>query len=548
MPANRPNVLVIMTDEERYPPPYEDAAVARFRRDKFPARERLRAQSVEFHRHYAASTACLPSRASLFTGHYPSLHGVTSTDGLAKAANDPGISWLDPDGVPTMGDWFRAAGYSTHYRGKWHISHADLIPAGSHSGLMANDRQGTLDQEVVELYRRADRLDRFGFSGWIGREPHGPSPADTGLVRDPLFADQVCGLFAELAADHADARPFLAVASFVNPHDIVFSGLGQDALGFPAIDDGVPDVREAPSQADGFDGRPDCHRRFRDLWPRMLYPQPADNDYRRFYLWLHQLVDRAIERILAALDASGLAETTMVVFTSDHGDLVGAHGGMQQKWYTAFDEAIRVPLLVSGPGIAASTGGVSIPTSHVDLLPTLLGLAGVEPESLVGQLSEHHVEVRDLVGRDLSPTILDPARSSILEAPVYFTTEDHIDAGLRDRNRFTNEPFVPVAAPANIESVIVPSPGGEEGTPRLWKLSQYYDRLEDWEAAHRVAPRHVAGPEPAPSEWELYDLNGDPEERNNLWSSADAPVDRLRQALESAREDNRRVPLHRNDH
>src|SRR5665213_3917067 len=163
MPESRPNVLVIMTDEERYPPPYEEAAVTKFRRDKFPARQRLRAAGVEFHRHYAASTACLPSRASLFTGHYPSLHGVTSTDGLAKAANDPGISWLDPDGVPTMGDWFRAAGYSTHYRGKWHISHADLIPGGSHLGLMANDRAGTVDPEVVDLYQRADRLDRFGF-------------------------------------------------------------------------------------------------------------------------------------------------------------------------------------------------------------------------------------------------------------------------------------------------------------------------------------------------------------------------------------------------
>ncbi|MGH9096940.1 MAG: sulfatase-like hydrolase/transferase [Acidimicrobiales bacterium] len=548
MPDSRPNVLVIMTDEERYPPPYEDAAVARFRREKFPARERLRAQSVEFHRHYAASTACLPSRASLFTGHYPSLHGVTSTDGLAKAANDPGIWWLDPDGVPTLGDWFRAAGYSTHYRGKWHISHADLIPAGSHRGLMANDRAGRVDPEVVDLYGRADRLDRFGFSGWIGREPHGPSPADTGLVRDPLFADQVCELFSELADDHADARPFLAVASFVNPHDIVFSGLGWDAFGFPAIDDGVPDVGEAPSQADGFDGRPDCHRLFRDLWPQLLYPQPADNDYRRFYLWLHQLVDRAIERILAALDASGLAETTMVVFTSDHGDLVGAHGGMQQKWYNAFDEAIRVPLLVSGPGISASTGGVSAPTSHIDLLPTLLGLAGVEAESLVGKLSEQHIEVRDPVGRDLSPVIFDPSGSFSLEAPIYFTTEDHIDAGLRHHNRFTGEPFVPVAAPANIESVIVPLPDVEDGAPRLWKLSQYYDRLEDWGASQGVAPPAPDGPEPVPSQWELYDLSHDPEERNNLWSSADAPVDRLRQVLDLAREDNRRVPLHRSDH
>src|ERR1035441_6020053 len=182
MSTTRPNVLVIMTDEERYPPPYEDATVAGFRRDPLPARERLRAGSVEFHRHYAASTACLPSRASLFTGHYPSLHGVTATDGLAKAANDPDISWLDPDGVPTMGDWFRAAGYSTHYRGKWHISHADLPVGRLHRGLQTNDRAGSVSKAAVDAYRATDRLDPFGFAGWIGREPHGRNPDDTGVV------------------------------------------------------------------------------------------------------------------------------------------------------------------------------------------------------------------------------------------------------------------------------------------------------------------------------------------------------------------------------
>jgi arylsulfatase A-like enzyme len=203
---------------------------------------------------------------------------------------------------------------------------------------------------------------------------------------------------------------------------------------------------------------------------------------------------------------------------------------------------------VSGPGISASTGGVSAPTSHVDLLPTLLGLAGVEPESLVGPLAEHHIEVQPLVGRDLSPVILDPSGSRSLAAPIYFTTEDHIDAGLRRHNRFTGEPFVPVPAPANIESVIVPLPDDGDGASRLWKLSQYYDRLEGWEASQGLASPAPDGPEPVPSQWELYDLSHDPEERNNLWSSADAPVDRLRQVLETAREDNRRVPLHRSEH
>ncbi len=78
--------------------------------------------------------------------------------------------------------------------------------------------------------------------------------------------------------------------------------------------------------------------------------QPADLAYRKLYYYLHKVVDQAIGRILDALDSSGMADDTIVVFTSDHGDLLGAHGGLQQKWCNAFDEATRVPLLVRGPG------------------------------------------------------------------------------------------------------------------------------------------------------------------------------------------------------
>ncbi len=249
---------------------------------------------------------CLPSRATLFTGQYPSLHGVTDTDGMAKSASDPAMRWLDPDTVPTLGDWFRAAGYRTHYRGKWHVSHPDLLVPGrwpgTHESLRANDVDGVVDPVAVDAYRRADRLDPFGFSGWIGREPHGADKADTGFVRDGVFAEQIVDLFAELASTDDDA-PWLAVASFVNPHDIGFSGFGWNTLGFPDIPDSIPEVPEAPSQSDSFAGRPDCQRQFRDVWPKLLYAQDTDLTYRRLYHFLHVLVDAAIMRILDELHA-----------------------------------------------------------------------------------------------------------------------------------------------------------------------------------------------------------------------------------------------------
>lgn len=497
----RPNFLVVMTDQERYPPPYESDAVARFRRT-LTAHERLRDGSdhgaVELHRHYTASTACVPSRTSLFTGHYPSLHGAAQTDGLAKSASDPRVSWLDPSTVPTMGDWFRAAGYRTEYRGKWHISHADLFATGTHESLRTVNRKGEVDTAAVDAYRRTSRLEGWGFSGWIGREPHGAYPGDTGLVRDPLFAQQAEQLFVDLRDEE---RPWLTVISLVNPHDIAFSTL-QDGLGFPTPGDEVPEIDAAPSQDDPLTDRPRVQAQFRDVWPQMLIPQPTDATYRRFYYWLHVLADRAMTTVLDALDAHGHADDTIVLFTSDHGEMLGAHGGLQQKWYQAYEESIHVPFVVRGPGIAPRVDGVGIATSHVDVLPTMLGLAEIDETIAATVVGEDHVEVHPLVGRDLSPLLRGEAGEDALDAPVYFMTDDDISRGDRQRNIVSREPYDAVEGPARVESVLARIASGPGGANELWKCTRSFTELDtdgDW-----------------PDDWELYNLARDPEERENL--------------------------------
>ncbi len=103
--SRRPNFLILICDEMRFPPIYELAATKEFRLRYLRTQNLLRRNGVEFCRHYVASTACSPSRTSLFTGQYPSLHGVTNTDGAAKAAYDPDVFWLDPNSVPTMGSF-----------------------------------------------------------------------------------------------------------------------------------------------------------------------------------------------------------------------------------------------------------------------------------------------------------------------------------------------------------------------------------------------------------------------------------------------------------
>ena len=120
----------------------------------------------------------------------------------------------------------------------------------------------------------------------------------------------------------------------------------------------------------------------------------------------------------------------MVVFTSDHGDLVGAHGGLMQKWYNAYDEAIRVPLVVRGPGVVAAPEGVHTPTSHVDLLPTLLGLAGIDverPPPLSPSTTTRPSRCRAVTSvRCWSGS----TTNDTLEEPLYFMTEDDVGRGL----------------------------------------------------------------------------------------------------------------------
>lgn len=532
----RPNFLIITTDEDRFPPPYENKEARDFRIKNSVALEEMRKHGMEFCNHHAASTACAPSRTTIYTGHYPSLHGVSQTPGIGKSSFDQNMFWLKPNTVPTLGNYFRQAGYQTWYRGKWHISYEDIDVPGTQNALMSNNVKGEPYPERISLYEEANRLNQYGFNGWIGPEPHGSLQANDGSIRDPGFADQVCRLLADLDAKAKTGEPqapFLMVSSFVNPHDIVFSGIKQ---WFPEFYEAqaaglLPEVAPAPTQDEALESKPRCQKDYVYTYPRMYIPQPTDETYRQFYYYLIAEVNKHIHKVYQALQATCFAEDTIVIFTSDHGEMLGAHGGMQQKWYNAYRETLHVPLIISNKKMFPMGKQTDHYTSHVDLVPTLLGLAGIDADHVRQELAKTYSEAQPLVGRDLSGFI--HGKGVVAEEPIYFMTDDNVEVGSQMYNRLSGQTFNAIIQPNHLETVItkLPELTGDE----VWKFSRYFDNPRFYAGAtvpgritDELGPRkvdiHVGNPENVtvarhiPPEYECYNLTLDPLETKNLMS------------------------------
>ncbi len=544
----RPNFLFIMVDEERYPPVYETPEIRDWRTTNLPAQELLRSHCVEFKRHYTGSTACCPSRATIFTGQYPSLHGVTQTDGVAKGPFDADMFWLDPDTVPTMGDYFQAAGYRTYYRGKWHISDADILIPGTHNSLPSyNPTDGVPDPHTAQIYLNSNRIAGYGFNGWIGPEPHGGNPRNSGSSarfglsgRDVVFADEVVELIQALTfeASEAEQAPWLIVASFVNPHDIaIYGALSKIIPTFKfEVDDTVPPVPPPPTFREPFATRPRCQLSYRLTFGEAFQPLVETTFYRQLYYQLQKNVDRQIMRVLDSLYRSPFLQNTIVIFTSDHGELLGAHGGLVQKWYCAYEEVVHVPLIFHHPVLFQGYRPEEMLTSHVDLLLTMLGLAGIKEPGILDVLSLDHTEARPLVGRDLSPLILGKGEPDRAGEPIYFMTDDDITRGL-DQHNFLGWDYNSVIQPNHVETVVASFPAAEGGRRQeIWKYSRYFDNPQFWtdpgqkdNVLRQVGKRTriwggIKGEicattektEPVPEEYELYNVTADPCETTNL--------------------------------
>ena len=300
---------------------------------KTPALDALAARGTFFSRAYTANPLCMPARNSLITGRYPHETGVTDNTKITLDANE----------FVTMGTYFRRAGYRTAYFGKWHLAY---------------------DEGQVET--------------------HGFETLDSGHID----AENSARAAKFLAQKHD--QPFLLVVSFLNPHNVCELARGQELNNGP-IGEPPPVVQRPPPPANLAPPRhePDSMTRMRagyhanPQFPVGNFSPEMWQALRWGYYRLIEKVDAEIGKVLGALRAAGLEDNTLIVFTADHGECAGAHG-LNQKT-VLYEEAARVPLIVSAPGQRVARTSDKFAHSGVDLLPTMLDFAGLaKPAKLTG--------------------------------------------------------------------------------------------------------------------------------------------------------------------
>jgi arylsulfatase A-like enzyme len=481
------NVLLVMSNAERFDLP---AGLS------LPGHERLQQQAVRFQQWHANTGNCTASRANLYFGQQPQRTGL-----IAELGTWP--PQKNPTHLPSLGHYFRANGYYTAYKGQWQLSR---MPARSRpaQGRHPNTR---------------DALEPFGFSDYhADGDPLGSTWS--GFRHDAQTAAEAAH-WLQTRGRMAD-KPWLLAVNFVNPathaqqiesrahRDFLsplagppFDPLYQARWDFPLPANRQDDLNRKPWAQRN-------HRAYTDMaFGRLPSGGAAWTTLQNYYFNCIRDVDRHLMTLLNALEASGQAGRTVVVYTSDHGEMAGAHGLRHSGPFT-YQEAVRVPFTVRHPDVAGPQQTDALGCA-IDLIPTLLELAGCDRAaaaqaypllsgvSVAGAVANvarrgerdergvlfshgslHDIDVEhaaSLIAQDIDVDRLMPLRAAL--------------AGLR--------PWPRLDQPTHLRGIHT----GRYKFSRCFKPSEHH-RPADWE----TLVRH--------NTLELYDLQKDPLELDNL--------------------------------
>jgi uncharacterized sulfatase len=371
MSSGQPNFILILTDTQGA------NVIGAYGHPEMrtPNLDRLAAEGVRFDQAYTTCPICTPARAGLFTGQYPHNSGPW--------ANELPLTLT----AKTMGQRFRDAGYRTAYSGKWHLSGQDYFDTG-----VCPD--GWDDNYWFDGRRYLSELSDYQIQLWRQELSSTEALKKQDIPAEFTWAHGVSNRGIEFleTVNSTPDQPFLLVLSYDEPHGpcacpkeyverfenfrwSAGSNKNDDLLNKPAMQ---REIRE--SSRSGLTGEGD-----------LFYPP---------YFACNSYVDAEIGRVLKSIDELAPGNT-YVFFTSDHGDFMGAHG-LLGKGYCMYGEASRIPLIVRQPRNSFAGSINSSPVSHIDILPTMLELAGLEvPPILDGVSIAPHLEGKEEPEREI---------------------------------------------------------------------------------------------------------------------------------------------------
>ena len=387
-----------------------------------PNLQRLRQGAVSFGRHYTASNDCTPARSAMLTGLYTHQTGCMITGG----------STLDP-GFPTWGTMLREHGYHTWWYGKWHLTH--------HDGKWTPGEGPAAARGLRLLGRHLPLARRRPRPGLPGR------PRASRASSSDWFAHE------------GGSEPWCTTVSFVNPHDIAWWYKWTDRVPAeaqaPSVIGRMPPNFETPELLIERN-KPLLQRSFQDTSAASFGPVPFTGpeahekwpEFLDLYMKIQLDVDRHIGRVLQTLHSRPeVAENTVIVFTSDHGEYGGSHG-LRGKGACAYEEGIRVPLLVKDPrGVLTQLARTRAASSSPRASTWRRCCSRSAAARTTGGSDSHYSHI---AGRaDLAAILADPAapgRPYILHATDEIVTEYAIE---------------PYAADAPLHVVALRTPAGE---------------------------------------------------------------------------------------
>jgi choline-sulfatase len=410
-----PNLIVLMTDQERHhmhwPKGWAEA--------NLPGLQRLKRNGLYFNRAYTAVTQCSPSRAVMMTGRFAPVNRVTQTFLW------PGL--VHQDRQPNVASLLKKAGYEVIWKGKWHLSWAANAAMGNGGvDFTAADIEAMEKNYGWSQWNPPDagnalvawNPSEFGFFNGIatlgggdpnndGRYIEGATPGARGQT--PGFGDSLVE-FLKNRATKLD-KPFCLFVSLVNPHDVWAYPSSWREAGYRYEDFANLPIELPSNYADDLLTKPAVQRASRFAYNILapLADEAAQREYVKFYAHLNKLADGHVQTVLNTLEETGLINKTIIFRLADHGE-GGLSHGMREKAYTVYEEMIHIPLIVHNPKLYPEPLQTDAFYDHLDLLPTLLDLAGVERPESYGP------------GRSIVPAMRDP--SAAVKAYTTFSFDD----------------------------------------------------------------------------------------------------------------------------